>query len=254
MAEPASLMDRLDKWDDFRSCTVRTYVARKREADKRAREGTPRPSRHASIGDETIEECGVQMAVAKKETAVCERLAVDYQEPSGDMPLSAVRCWDTRARVFGLPDECPVVWMPSDAPARNPECLAMARRDQSLCPFTDSPGRCRALLTNDPASCDAPDGSPDCMLALEYWRGTLPTAFGPAAGRAGRRSRRSPWRPPSIYAGRRASTPTSGSRAPGPRADLLAGRSEQAGVHGGHHQVLGHHLAAGGRPDHLAAR
>jgi hypothetical protein len=56
------------------------------------------------------------------------------------MPLSAVRCWDTRARVFGLPEECPVVWMPGTLPARNPECLALARRDQSLCPFADSPG------------------------------------------------------------------------------------------------------------------
>jgi hypothetical protein len=179
MTEPASLADRLDKWDDFRSCTVRTYVARKREADKHAREGRSRPSRHASIGDETVEECAVQMAVARKETAVCDRLALDYRGPGGEMPLGAVRCWDTRARVFGLPDECPVVWMPADLPARNPECLALARRDQSLCPFTDSPGRCRALLTNDSASCGAPDGAPDCLLALEYWRGSIPLGFGP---------------------------------------------------------------------------
>jgi hypothetical protein len=179
MTEPAALVDRLDKWDDFRSCTVRTYVARKREADKRAREGTPRPSRHASIGDETIEECAVQMAVAKKDPSVCERLALDYEEPDGQMPLSAVRCWDTRARIFGEPDECPVVWMPADAPARNPECLALARRDQSLCPFTDSPGRCRALLTSDSASCGAPDSAPDCALALEYWQGSLPAGLGP---------------------------------------------------------------------------
>jgi hypothetical protein len=177
MTEPPSLIDRLDKWDDFRSCTVRTYVARKRDADKRAREGAPRPSRHASIGDETIEECAVQMAVAKKDSAICERLALDYEGPGGEMPLSAVRCWDTRARVFGNPDECPVVWMPADAPARNPECLALARRDQSLCAFTDSPGRCRALLSNDSASCGAPDGAPDCPLALEYWRGAIPVGF-----------------------------------------------------------------------------
>jgi hypothetical protein len=178
MTEPASLVDRLDKWDDFRSCTVRTYVARKRDADKRAREGRPRPSRHASIGDETVEECSVQLAIAKKDTSVCERLALDYEGPSGEMPLSAVRCWDTRARVFGNPDECPVVWMPADLPARNPECLAMARRDQSICPFTESPGRCRSLLTGDPAGCSAPDGSPDCALALEYWRGAIPSGFG----------------------------------------------------------------------------
>jgi hypothetical protein len=176
--EPPSLVDRLDKWDDFRSCTVRTYVARKRDADKRAREGRPRPSRHASIGDEAVEECAVQMAIAKKETSVCERLARDYEGPSGEMPLSAVRCWDTRARVFGNPDECPVVWMPADVPARNPECLAMARRDQSICPFTESPGRCRALLTSDTAGCSAPDGAPDCLLALEYWRGAIPGGFG----------------------------------------------------------------------------
>jgi hypothetical protein len=119
------------------------------------------------------------MAVAKKDATVCERLALDYEEPNGQMPLSAVRCWDTRARVFGTPEECPVVWMPADTPARNPECLALARRDQSLCPFTDSPGRCRALLTSDSASCGAPDGSPDCALALEYWQGTIPTGMGP---------------------------------------------------------------------------
>jgi hypothetical protein len=181
MTEPPSLLDRLDKWDDFRSCTVRTYVARKREADRRARDGLPaRPSRHASIGDETVEECAVQMAVAKKESAICERLALDYEGPGGEMPLSAVRCWDTRARVFGLPDECPVVWMSADAPARNPECLAMARRDSSLCPFTESPGRCRTLLSGDRAGCSAPDGAPDCELALEYWRGSIPSGFGPA--------------------------------------------------------------------------
>ena len=29
--EPDKLADRLARWDDFRSCTVRTYVARKRE-------------------------------------------------------------------------------------------------------------------------------------------------------------------------------------------------------------------------------
>ncbi len=179
MTEPAALVDRLDKWDDFRACTVRTYVARKRDADKRAREGGSRPSRHASIGDETVEECAVQMAVAKKDASVCERLALDYEEPSGGMPLSAVRCLDTRARVFGTPEECPVVWMPADAPARNPECLAMALRDRSLCPFTDSPGRCRALLTGDSASCNAPDGAPDCALALEYWKGAIPAQMGP---------------------------------------------------------------------------
>jgi hypothetical protein len=179
ITEPASLAERLDKWDDFRNCTVRTYVARKRDADRHAREGLERPSRHNSIGDETVEECAVQMAVINKDPSVCERLAVDYVGPNGEMPLSAVRCWDTRARVLGIPDECPVVWMPADVPARNPECLAMARRDQSLCPFADSPGRCRALLTGDSASCGAMDSAPDCPLALEYWRGLIPAGFGP---------------------------------------------------------------------------
>ncbi len=180
MTEPPALVDRIDKWDDFRSCTVRTYVARKRDADKRAREGRPRPSRHASIGDEAVEECAVQLAVAKKDASICERLALDYEGPNGEVPLSAVRCRDTRARVFSEPDECPVVWMPADLPARNPECLALARRDQSLCPFTDSPGRCRALLTGDPAGCSAPDGAPDCALAVEYWKGAIPAGFGSA--------------------------------------------------------------------------
>jgi hypothetical protein len=179
LTESPRLADRVDKWDDFRSCTVRTYVAKKRDADQRAREGRGRSQRHASIGDETVEECAVQMAVANKDAAICDRLAADYPGPSGEMGLPAARCWDTRARVFGLPDECPVVWMPSDMPARNPECLAMARRDQTLCPFADSPGRCRALLTRDSASCGAADGAPDCQLALEYWRDLIPGGFGP---------------------------------------------------------------------------
>src|SRR4051794_11194683 len=36
LTEPDKLADRLDKWDDFRGCTVRTYVARKRELDRLA--------------------------------------------------------------------------------------------------------------------------------------------------------------------------------------------------------------------------
>jgi hypothetical protein len=179
LTESPRLSDRVDKWDDFRTCTVRTYVARRRDADQRAREGRARSQRHASVGDETVEECAVQLAVANKDTVICDRLAADYPGPSGEMGLPAARCWDTRARVFGLPEECPVVWMPWDAPARNPECLAMARRDQSLCAFADSPGRCRALLTGDSASCGAKDSAPDCLLALEYWRDLIPAAFGP---------------------------------------------------------------------------
>ncbi|HEY0710786.1 MAG TPA: hypothetical protein VGG33_28535 [Polyangia bacterium] len=179
LTEPASLAERVEKWDDFRSCTVRTYVARRREADRRMKEGIPRPARHASVGDETVEECAVQLAVAKKDSEICHRLAIDYAGPSGELPLAAARCWDTRARVFGLPDECPVIWLGTGHYGRNPECVAMARRDQSLCPFTESPGRCRALLTNDPGPCRGPDGADDCALALVYWRGLIPAGFAP---------------------------------------------------------------------------
>ena len=73
---------------------------------------------------------------------------------------------------------------PGTRPARNPECLALARRDQSLCPFADSPGRCRALLTGDSASCGAQDGAPDCLLALEYWRDLDPRRVRAAADRS----------------------------------------------------------------------
>jgi hypothetical protein len=179
LTEPASFADRLEKWDDFRGCTVRAYVARKRESDRLARAGQPRPQRAASIGDEAVEECAVEMAVVKKDPSVCERLAMDYAGPNGEQQRAAARCWDTHARIFGKPDECPVVWMPADLPARNPECLALARRDQSLCPFAESPGRCRALLTGDSASCGAPDAADDCQSALTYWRGLIPAGAGP---------------------------------------------------------------------------
>jgi hypothetical protein len=179
LTEPPSFADRLEKWDDMRGCTVRAYVARKRDADRRAREGLPRPSSHASIGDEAVEECAVEMAIVKKDASLCERLALDYAGPNGEQQHAAARCWDTRARIFGLPDECPVVWMSADLPARNPECLALARRDQSLCPFAESPGRCRALLTHDSASCGSTDAAEDCLLALEYWRGLIPAGSNP---------------------------------------------------------------------------
>ncbi len=175
VVEPASLAERLDKWDDFRTCTVRTYVARRREMDKRAREGLdPRPTSHASIGDETVEECATLAAIIDKSPAMCQRLELDYPTAGGELSLAPVRCWDTRARVLGLPDECPVVWSPGDHPARNPECLAMARRDQTLCGFTDSPGRCRAFLTGNPALCDGPDAADNCHLGLAYWKGLMP--------------------------------------------------------------------------------
>ncbi len=173
LTEPEHFGERLAKWDDFRSCTVRTYVARKRDADKAAREGRVRPSRHASIGDETVEECAVQSAVANKDPNACKRLEIDFPGPDSAMPLSAVRCWDTRARVLGLPDECPVVWLADGLPGRNPECVALARRDRSLCPFADSPERCRALLLGDSASCS--DAALDCPLALVYWSGLIPS-------------------------------------------------------------------------------
>jgi hypothetical protein len=175
--EPEKLADRLAHWDDFRSCTVRTYVARKREADRRAREGEPRPTRNGSIGEAAVEECAVEGAVVNKDPTLCERLAVDFQPPGGAPPLSALRCRDTRARVFGHPDECPVLWLPDDVPGRNPECLALARRDSSLCPFADDPPRCRALLAGDLAMCQ--DAAPDCQLAVTYWSGLIPAGLDP---------------------------------------------------------------------------
>ncbi len=178
LTEPVSLAERVEKWDDFRSCTVRTYVARKRDADRRVREGAARRTRHASIGDETIEECAVQLAVAKKEREICDRLAVDYAGPNGEQPLAAARCFDTRARVFGLPEECPLVWLPHGVFGRNLECLAIALRDGSLCPYAESPGRCRAILNNDATACTGPEGAPDCTLAVDYWQGLIPAGFG----------------------------------------------------------------------------
>jgi hypothetical protein len=113
----------------------------------------------------------------KKDPTMCERLALDYEGPNGEMPLSAIRCWDTRARVFGLPDECPVVWLADDLPGRNPECVALARRDGSLCAFAEDPIRCRAILTGEPTSCQG--GAPDCTLAVTYWSDLIPLQLGP---------------------------------------------------------------------------
>jgi hypothetical protein len=176
LQEPASLAERLEKWDDFRSCTVRTYVARKRLYDDLARRGEERPTRFSSIGEAAVEECGVQSAIVNKDKTFCQRLAQDYEGPNGEMPLSAVRCWDTRARVFGTPEECPVVWLAEDVPGRNPECLAAASRDGSYCPFADDPKRCRAILVGDPAGCTG--AAPDCPLAVAYWRGLIPASIG----------------------------------------------------------------------------
>src|SRR4051812_22859968 len=79
LTEPDRLADRLARWDDFRSCTVRPYVARKREADRRAREGEPRPTRNATIGEAAVEECAVEGAVASKDPSLCQRLALDFE-------------------------------------------------------------------------------------------------------------------------------------------------------------------------------
>jgi hypothetical protein len=177
LTEPEKLADRLAKWDDFRGCTVRAFVARKREADRLKREGMERPRRNATIGEAAVEECAVESAIVKKDATMCERLAVDFQGPNGEVPLSALRCWDTRARVFGKPEECPVIWLPDDVHGRNPECLALARRDASLCPFADDPARCRALLVGDPAACQS--AAPDCHLAVTYWSGLIPMQMGP---------------------------------------------------------------------------
>src|SRR5438045_9691371 len=80
--EPERLSDRLARWDDFRSCTVRTYVARKRESDRRQREGLPRPTRNASIGEAAVEECAVETAVIHNDPSLCDRLAADCLWPS----------------------------------------------------------------------------------------------------------------------------------------------------------------------------
>jgi hypothetical protein len=74
--------------------------------------------------------------------------------------------------VFGHPDECPVHWLPDDVPGRNPECLALARRDGSLCQFAGDPGRCRALIADDLDLCR--DAAPDCPLAVSCWSGLIP--------------------------------------------------------------------------------
>ncbi len=178
LTEPERLADRLARFDDFRSCTVRAFVAKKREAERLRAQGIRSSIRHATIGEAAVEECAVQSAVVNKDPSVCERLAVDFRGPNNDT-FSAARCWDTRARVLGLPDECPVVWLADDLPGRNPECVAAARRDQSLCPFAESPPRCRAIITGDPAACHLPGAAPDCALAVTYWSGLFPVSLRP---------------------------------------------------------------------------
>jgi hypothetical protein len=174
LEESPRFADRLSKWDDFRGCTVRAYVARKRDADRAAREGRARPSRFASIGEEAVEECAVEAAVIKKDATWCERLAIDFARPDGLPSAGALRCWDHRARVLGRPEECPVVWLPNDVLARNVECLALAHRDRSLCPFAEYPSRCQALFGG---AC-GPDAPPDCAAAATYWSDLIPAALG----------------------------------------------------------------------------
>ncbi len=175
--EPVGFAERLRNWVDFRECAVKTYVARHTATAKAREKGFERPTPHASIGDETVEECAVQAAVAKERRSYCERLEVDFRRADGLPPLSAMRCWDTRARVLGLPQECPLQWLPSGAVGRNAECLAMALRDDSLCPFAPSEERCRALVMGDVDLCHL--APPDCRAAVAYWEGLVPKSTNP---------------------------------------------------------------------------
>src|SRR5262245_9435264 len=67
LKEPDKLIDRLARWDDFRSCTVRAFASRKRAADDARREGVKRTIRQASIGEAAVEECAVQAAIVNKD-------------------------------------------------------------------------------------------------------------------------------------------------------------------------------------------
>ena len=170
--ESPSLADRMRSWVDFRDCAVRTYVARRRDSESAREKGLDRRTYHASIGDETVEECAVQAAVSKEDRSYCERLAVDFQRGDGLPPLPALRCWDTRARVLGLPQECPLQWLVTGIVGRNAECLAMAQRDAGLCPFAPSAQRCRALVVGNADLCQG--GPIDCRTAAAYWQETVP--------------------------------------------------------------------------------
>lgn len=170
--ESPNLADRMRAFVDFRDCAVRTYVSRRRAAEAAREEGINRRTYHASIGDETVEECAVQAAVSKEDRSYCERLAIDFKRDDGHPPLPSLRCWDTRARVLGLPEECPLQWLASGVIGRNAECLAMARRDSSLCPFAPSSQRCRALVSGNADLCQ--DGPVDCRAAVAYWQGIVP--------------------------------------------------------------------------------
>ncbi len=176
--EPDNFADRLNNWDDFRECLIRTYVARRREHDAAIGLGNRRATRHASVGDEAVEECAVQAAIAGNDPTFCQRLETDYRGPSGERAAPALRCWDARARLLGHPEECPLVWLAVEGFARNPECLAVARRDPSPCFFAESPIRCRALVNNSADSCHGPDAPADCQAAVAFWRSTVPAGSG----------------------------------------------------------------------------
>lgn len=177
--ESPSFAARLRAWVDFRDCAIRTYVARRRASDAAREHGADRPTYHASVGDETVEECAVQAAVEKDDASFCERLAIDFKRQDGLPPMPAMRCWDTRARVLGHPAECPLQWLTTGVVGRNAECLAMAARDASFCVFAPSEARCRALVTGDADQCH---GAPlDCRAAVAYWEGLVPARQGQAA-------------------------------------------------------------------------
>jgi len=182
VTEPDGLADRLTRWRGFRECAARTYAVLRPRAAAAGQppSAAPRPARllrHDSVGDAAVEECAVQGAVADRDPGLCQRLAADYAGVRGEPPLAALRCWDTRARVLGLPDECPVVEVTQGARGRNPECLAAARRDPSLCVFAEDGPRCRAILASDAGLCTG--GASDCKAAVTYWAGLVPRAEEP---------------------------------------------------------------------------
>lgn len=172
VSEPATLVDRLRAGDDFRTCCVRTYVAR-----RPARDQAPAPERgsQSSLGAEAVEACATTAAVASRNPLWCEALAAAFPGPAGTLS-SGGRCTEALARVRGAPDECPVGWLASERLGRNPECLAVARRDASPCAFATRPAQCHAVVTQDPAACPtAGDDAADCTAAASFWSGAYPT-------------------------------------------------------------------------------
>jgi len=171
--EPETFSGRLADFQDFRQCAVRTYVARRMLSQRLREDGDPRLTAHASIGDEAVTECAVQAAVLEDDSSYCERLEADYPGPNGERQLGTLRCFDAWARVTGNADGCPLVWHPKDGFGRNPECLAVASRDQSFCFFADNQARCQALVRDDPALCASVQAAPDCKAAVGYWSGLI---------------------------------------------------------------------------------